>query len=220
MSEQFPWYLRLILVQPERVAEGLARVRAAGLVEEAPNLWQLSLGVLRMWHRVLFRSETIGTSPGGRVRDTWRARLLNNRALRFPFLVAEQAVAPLDFTGLVSSRERIIRHLLGAHHDGEQFAYDLEMLACHEGGLAALARAVDDHLANQTSPRARWLEDLTVFEGYHRTLKQAVDRAIARGVEVSPSVADNPDISFRAYLRWCAAQPRTPRETLTRWLAS
>src|SRR5262245_55908049 len=107
MSKRIPWYVRLILVQPERVARGLERVRAAHVVDDAPNLWQLSLGVLRMWHRVLFRSETVGTSPGGRVRDTWRARLLENRALRFPFLVAERAIAPLDFTGLASSRERI-----------------------------------------------------------------------------------------------------------------
>jgi len=186
-------------------------------MENPPNLWQLGLGVLRMWHRVLFRSETIGTCSSP-VRRTWRARLLENRSLRFPFLLAEGAIAPLDFTGLGSTRERIIRHLLGAHHDGDQFVYDLEMLACHEDGLTELSRAIDELVARD-SARSRWLRDLTVFEGYHESLKAAVDRALARGVEVPPAAAADPDISFRAYLSWCARQPPTPRATLSAWLS-
>jgi hypothetical protein len=215
-THHFPWYLRLILVSPERVADGLERVRAAGVIDTVPNLWQLSLGVLRMWQRVLFRAETLGTCKNAPVRSTWRARVLENRTLRLPFLLAERAVAPLDFTGLGSSKDRIIRHLLGAHHDGDQFIYDLEMLECHEGGLAELSRAVDALVAHDTA-RSRWLRDLTVFEGYHESLKAAVDRAIEQGVEVPAAVAGDPDISFRAYLGWCAAQPPTPRATLAAW---
>jgi hypothetical protein len=210
-----PSYAKLLLVSPGRVAEGLERVRRAGIVDEPPNLWQLTLGVLRMWHRVIFRSQTIGTSRAARVRRTWRARLLAWRPLRFPFLVAERAIAPLDFTGLASSRDRIIRHLVGAHHDGDQFVYDLEILSCHEGGMEALARAVAE-LAHDT-PRTRWLRDLTVFEGYHESLEAAVARALADGVRVPEAAADDPDLSFAAYLRWCARQPPTPKETFEAW---
>ena len=210
-----PWYVRVLLGDPERILLHLDRMRAHGVVDVAPNPWQLCLGVLRLWHRSIFRMETVGTSPGGAVRATWRARLLANRAVRLPFLLAERAVAPLDFTGLRNSPERLIRHLLGAHHDGNQFVYDLEILAGH-GRLGQLRDAVAALLANDT-PRARWLRDLTVFEGYHETLAAAVEQAIATGPAMSARDAENPDLSFRAYLTWCARQPATPSDTLAAW---
>lgn len=212
-----PWYVRLLLGDPERIVDHLDRMRARGIVEVAPNPWQLCLGVLRLWHRNLFHTETVGTSPGGTVRPTWRARLLANRAIRLPFLLAERAVAPLDFTGLRNPPERLIRHLLGAHHDGNQFVYDLEILAGH-GRLEQLRDAVAGVLAHD-SDRSRWLRDLTVFEGYHESLAAAVDRAIAAGPAMSDTDATNPDLSFRAYLAWCARQPATPAATLTAWRA-
>ena len=210
-----PWLARLLLVQPARVVEGLERIARSGRIDPVPTPWQLALGVVRMWHRVLFRSETVGTSPGGRVRSTWRARLLQFRPLRFPFLVAERAIAPLDLTGLASSRERLIKHLLGAHHDAEQFIYDLEILSFHEDGLGMLARELD-RLFAQEPRRLEWLRDLTVFEGYHESLRDTVRRALAEGVHPSPQAAADPDISFGAYLAWCARQPATPSETLAR----
>ena len=212
-----PWYVRVLLGDPERILTHLARMRAHGIVEVAPEPWQLCLGVLRLWHRALFRSETVGTSPGGTVRPTLRARVLANRALRLPCLLAERAVAPLDFTGLRSPPERLIRHLLGAHHDGNQFVFDLEILAGH-GRLEQLREAVAAVLASD-GRRARWLRDLTVFEGYHESLAAAVDRAIAGGPAMSAGEATNPDLSLRAYLAWCARQPRTPGETLAAWRA-
>ena len=212
-----PWYVRLLLGDPERILDHLERMRARGVVDVAPNPWQLCLGVLRLWHRNLFHNDTVGTSPGGTVRPTWRARLLANRAIRLPFLLAERAVAPLDFTGLRNSPERLIRHLLGAHHDGNQFVYDLEILAGH-GRLEQLREAVAGVLAHD-SDRSRWLRDLTVFEGYHESLAAAVERAIATGPAMSEADATNPDLSFRAYLAWCARQPATPAATLAAWRA-
>lgn len=209
-----PWYVRLVLLQPSRVRAGIERLRARG-VGPLPGDWQLCLGVLRMWHRLLFRAETVGTCTGGKVRATWRARLLALRPLRFPFLVAERAVAPFDFTGLASPPERVIRHLLGAHHDQNQFVYDLELLA-HHGRLDELHEAVRAVVARDDD-RARWLRDLTVFEGYHESLLAAVERALARGPEMSEAEARDPDISFGAYLAWCARQPATPADTLRAW---
>ena len=199
-----PWYVRALLPGHDRIAQSLERVRAAGIVPVTPTTSQIASGVLRMVHRLIFRSETVGTCASHPVRSTWRARALQIRAIRLPFLVAERAIAPLDLSGLGSSPERIIRHLLAAHHDGVQFAYDLELLALWPGRLRELRDAVAEVVENDT-PRARWLRDLAVFEGYHEALLVAVERAL-RGEELlSPAEANDPDLSLRAYLCWCAS---------------
>lgn len=200
--------VRLVLLRPGSIQKNLDRLRESG-VEPVPNLWQITMGVLRMWHRMIVRPESIGYTEDAPVRDTLRARLLAPRPARFGFLVYERAIAPLDLSGLMSSPERIIRHLLGAFHDGNGFLYDFELLAPHPGALGELerrARAIVDG----TDPRAEWLRDLTVYEGYHEALLAAVE---AMNAGAAPS-DDDPDISFRAYLAWCAAQPATARETL------
>jgi hypothetical protein len=204
------------LLRPERVAERLEEIARSGLVSPVPNLWQLSLGVLRMQHRLLFRSDTVGTCSAMPVRATLRARLLAWRALRLPFLLAEQAVAPLDMSGLLSGEARVMRHLLGAHHDRNQFVYDLQLLAVSPGALDRLA-AETARLLEVDDARARWLKDLCVFEGYHQSLLAAVERARAGDLRVPDGEDDDPDISFFGYLRWCAKQPATPEATLRAW---
>ena len=200
---------------------GAVRARLEVLKAEraapTPNVWQVSQGVARMWGRVLLRSETIGMSREHPVRETWRARLFRYRPLRFPFLLAERAVAPLDFSGLLSGRERIICHLLGAHHDGNQFAYDLQMLASFPGALEEVRRRTLEVLSERDPQRTAWLRDLVVYTGYHEALLAAAERALLLDFALPPHEADNPDISFDAYLRWCAVQPETPSGTLRAW---
>jgi len=217
MIASVPWYVRLILVRPRAVLANLERVRAAGVLVDVPTPWQVSLAVLRMWHRLAFRRETVGTSPGGRIRATWRARLLAPRVLRLPVLLAEGAVVPGDFTGLASPPERLIRHLLGAHHDRHQFAFDLEILAAHGrlDELVAAARAV----VTGDDPRAAFLRDLTVFDGYHEELLAAAHAAASGAPILTPAEAADPDTSFVACMRWCARAPATPAETLAAWRA-
>lgn len=203
-----------LLVFPRTIQANLDRVRASGLVapDEVPNLWQIQLGVFRMWHRVFYRPESIGTCAEHPTRRTWRARLLRFRPLRFPFLLAERAVHPLDFSGLASHPERVVRHLLGAHHDGVQFHYDLELLCLEPERLREVreeARAIVDG----DHPRGEWLRDLVVYERYHENLLAAVDAFLDGALEVPASQKDDPDILFAAYLRWCARQPVTPTET-------
>jgi len=196
----------LLLPGAARIERSLDRVRAAGVVRRTPNLVQIARGVLRMLHRVVFRSETVGTCKLHPVRATWRARWLRFRAIRLPFLLAARAVAPLDMSGLASSPERVIRHLLGAHHDGVQFAYDLEILALSPGRLEELRDAVA-HVVEHDTPRSRWLRDLAVFEGYHEALLDAVERALRGESLLTAEEARDPDLSFYGYLDWCAAQP-------------
>ena len=202
---------RLLLVDPDRVAARLDELRAAG-VAPVPTPWQVTLGVLRMWHRVVFRSDTIGTCRDHRPRSTWRARLLAWRPLRFPFLLAERAVHPLDFSGLRSDEDRVVRHLLGAHHDGVQFLYDLELLRDRPGALARV-REEARRVVEVDDARSRWLRDLVVFERYHENRLAAVDAFLAGSFPASEVERRDPDIAFSAYLAWCAAQPATPDET-------
>ncbi len=211
--------LRALLVRPRTIEANLALIRAQHIVEPVPNLWQIAQGVLRMWHRILFRPDTIGTSVDLPVRRTWRARLLAWRVFRFPCLVWERAIAPLDLSGLASTRERVIRHLLGAFHDGNGFAYDFVLLFGHDGALDELearARAIVDG----TDPRAAWLRDLVVYDGYHERLLEAVERAQHGDLGLTEAEAEDPDVSFSAYLAWCAARPATPSATLAAWRAS
>lgn len=212
-----PWALAMIA--PRTVAAALERVARSGLYPRTPNLWQLQLGILRMQHRVAFRSETIGTCATHPVRPTWRARLLHHRPLRFPFLMRERAIAPLDYSGLASPPERVLRHLLGAHHDGWQLVYDLELLAAAHPGWLERVRDAARAVVDGSDPRAEWLRDLCVFEGYHEQLLACVERALDGDLELDARSASDPDITFGAYLAWCARQPETPAETLALWLA-
>jgi len=151
------------------------------------------------------------------VRRTRRARLLSFRPFRFPFLLHERAIAPLDFSGLLSTRERIIRHLLGAHHDKNQFVYDLEMLGVFDRDALdeLLVRALD--VVENDTPRSRYLRDLVTYEGYHEHLVDAVRDAIEGRSRLSDAEREDPDVSFFAYLDWCARQPDAPEETWRAW---
>lgn len=212
---------RLLLVDPDRIAARLRDIEAhrAGAATcgttplATPNVWQVTLGVLRMWHRVLFRSETIGQCREHPVRSTWRARLLAFRPLRFPFLLKERAVAPLDFSGLASSPDRVVSHLLGAHHDGIQFLYDLQLLESVPGALDRVASSAREVLERPEAARSRWLRDLVVYERYHEHLVEAVDAFRARSFEAPAEAFDDPDLSLTGYLAWCARQPTTPDAT-------
>jgi hypothetical protein len=139
--------------------------------------------------------------------------LLSNRAIRLPVLLAQRVVFPLDMTGLANRPENVIRHLLGAHHDANQFVYDLEMLSIHQGQLEALHREVTA-LIDEGGRRLAWYRDLVVYEGYHEALKCAVERALRGDFAVAPDEVDDPDITFSAFMRWCAAQPSSLSETV------
>lgn len=205
------WHQRLLLVYPDRVQQRLDALEALG-VQPIPNLWQLELGVVRMWHRTLFRSDTIGTCTAHAVRPTLRARLMKWRALRFPFLVKEKAIAPWDMSGLAQDADRMIGHLLTAHHDATQFVYDLQILRATPGALQRLRTRLDG-LLDGSDPKGAWYRDLCVYEDYHEALSAGLDRILSGDDELDPADADDADVSFYAYLRWCAAQPATPDAT-------
>ena len=176
MRRSTPWWAYPLLLSPRRIQESLDAIAASETIDmpDVPNLWQIGLGVLRMYHRLIFRSETIGTSPNGTVRRTWRSRCLSHRLIRGPVLWSQGAIAPFDMSGLSSSPDRIIQHLLAAHHDGHQFAYDLEMLAIWPKQIDRLERHVLA-IIDGRDPRANWYKDLAIFR-YHQELLEAVQR--------------------------------------------
>jgi hypothetical protein len=215
---RIPWHAYLVVYRPRRILRRLNELVQGGVISRAPSIWQVELGVLRMWLRVLFRPQTIGTCQDHPVRPTWRARLLRFRFIRGIFLIAEQAIAPFDQSGLCSPTQRIVRHLLAAHHDRQQFAYDLQMLratpeALQEVRTQALA------VVEEKTRRALWLRDLVVYQRYHEQLIAAVDDALADRPLMVPDEVDDPDIGFDAYIRWCLAQPNTPWATWKAWRA-
>jgi hypothetical protein len=208
-----PWYSYFVLYWPKRVRRHLDLVRRAGIVDVEPNTWQLCLGALRMWHRLIHRPETVGTSTGPAPRKTRRAKLMHIRALRLPALLVEGAVAPWDFTGLFSSPARVTRHLLAAHHDNKQFVFDLQLLAAHPGKLDELEKRASAVVSGE-DPRAEWLRDLTVFEGYHESLLAATRGALDGSLELSDAESEDPDLTLTGLLRWCASAPESPLATL------
>jgi len=211
-----PLWSHLTLLAPRRVQQNLEQLHGSGVIPEVPTLWQISLGVARMVHRILTRPETIGMSATQPVRPGLRARILRFRPLRGPFLLVAGSVAPWDLSGLTSSRRRLVRHMVGTHHDGNQFVYDLQILSGYPGALEELLAEAREVIARDDA-KSRWLRDLVVYEGYHEHLLATVEAAIRDGVTLPPEEAEDPDISFVAYIDWCLRQPPTPAATWAAW---
>ena len=191
-----------LLVFPRAIDDGLRRVAASGRLARTPTLAEVGRGVLRMWGRILFRSSTVGTSRA-RVRATLRARIFALRPVRVFVLLWERAIAPLDLSGLASPPDRVVRHVLGAHLDGLQLLYDLELLSLHPGWLERLRDAAAE-VANEATPRARFLADLCVFEGYHAEVATMTASYLAGEPVGPPEALADPDLSLFAHLAWCA----------------
>lgn len=211
-----PGLHNLGLRRPDVVKQTLAALKERGDIARAPTLWQVFLGALYMRYRLVFRSETVGLGDTP-VRQTLRARLLDLRPFRAPFLLRERCIAPFEMTGLSLSPDFLERHLLAAHHMDDHGIYDLQLLSLHPGRLERLRRLATE-AAEESTPRGRWLADLCVYEGYHRTLLGLIDRA-ERWDYASHDVSIPSDSSLVGWLAWCADQPSTPAATWAAWRA-
>jgi len=141
---------------------------------------------------------------------------MSMRPVRGPLLLAIGAVRPWDLTGLLASRDQLIRHLVGTHHDRRQFAYDLEILRLYPRGLEALRDEVSAVVEGRH--RAAWLfRETCVYQSYHENLLVAVDKALLGDLGLEAGERVDPDISFAAYLQWCLRQPESVGGAIARW---
>jgi hypothetical protein len=220
--------LRALLLKPAAVQAGLGEIDARrndstflnssvqaavarGLPPALPNLWQTALGVLRMQHRLLARRGTVGLSALPRQPGAlpW---LLEHQLVRLPVLLWDRSVVPSDLSGLRSMPDTLCRHLLGTHHAGTEADYDLEILACRAPQTLPALRATCAAVVSGTHPRARFWRLTCIYQGAHEALLARIDRALA-GVLPGASETDDPDVSFLAFLRFCARQPKSLPET-------
>jgi len=218
---------RMLLLNPRRVQRHLDTIAASPAAEPhlaalggmMPNLWQVSQGVLRMVHRILFRFNSIGLSKDRPVRPGLRARILRFRPVRAPFLFAANALHPHDLSGLLSTPKDIADHLVGTHHDRHQFAYDLQILRALAPEMLPVIRDRALAVIEDRDPKSKFYRDIVTFEGYHENLVASVEAAIDGEERLTPNEETDPDVSFWAWLGWCKAQPETPSATLRAWRA-
>lgn len=208
------WFV--LLWCPGRIERRLAALEAEGVLARAPSRWQVWMGVLYMWTRVVRRPETIGLATHEPVRATTGAKRLQNRLVRGVAVFRGRVVNPLDQIGLGSSDAHVTRHLLGAYHPGDNALYDLYLLHTTPGAIDALADAVQA-VVDGTHPHAEHLRDLCVYEGYHERLLGMVRRWQAEGPPADPSM--HPDTTLPGFMGWCAAQPDGLGPVLRAWWA-
>lgn len=212
--ERVPWPYFLVIRRPRVALANLRALHARGVTPGVPTPFQMLCGVLYMVHRLLFRSDTVGLERNEPVRATRWARLLRPRPLRFPFLAWERVINPFDLTGFGSRRDFLVRHVVGAHHAGDDAIYDLTLLLAHDDALAELRARVVDVIAERT-PHDRFLKDLCVYERYHDKLLVTLD-AVEAGRHEPPDMAVASDTSLPGFVAWCLARPPTLRDALAR----
>lgn len=210
MRPRVPLVYHALLWCPGRIQERLQKLEQAGAIDRAPSLYQVWMGVLYMWARVVLRPDSIGLSDDEPVRTTPGAKRLQNRLFRGPAVFRARAVNPLDQVGLGSSTPHIIRHLIGAYHPGDNALYDLQILDVEPGAIEALRERVAA-VVDGTDPDSELLRDLCVYEGYHERLLEMVDRWIALGPDGAHIT--HPDTTLRAFMAWCASAPPSPAAT-------
>jgi hypothetical protein len=191
--------------QPGEVAlEHVAAAVVRGLPSELPAPWQVALGVLRMQHRLATRRQSVGVAVAPRQPGVL-ARLLEHQIVRAPLLLLDRSVVPGDLSGLRSSTTTLRRHLLGTYHAGLEANYDLEILAARDPLALVALRDECRSVVDGTHPDARRWRLLCVYAGAHEALLAQIERAL-RG-ELLGLTTDDPDVSFFAFLRFCARQP-------------
>jgi hypothetical protein len=172
------------VVDRDALAARLERLERLGRIERAPTRLQLvagSVDMLRFW-----------IVPGHR---DYCARRGISFALHQILRVLDDPSSMIDPTGLGSSRDTIIGHLMQVVHANPR--YDLELLESHPGGLEELEAQLIAMLAGE-HPRARAILAIVEEPDYHTRLLEYV-RAYRCDRETAPplreNVADDPRLS-------------------------
>ena len=208
-------------VRPRELASRLERLRELGLVDHPPTQAQLLFGGIDMVRFVI--------EPAARTyyRDKPVSYHLHH-LLRF----LDDPSATLDPTGLCSTRDTTIGHLLQVVHLGCcDPVYDLQVLQCFDDGLDELERQVRAML-DGTHPRHAAIASIIAEPDYHRRLLDYIV-AYRSAPSTPPPFDDGPplrtDASFLAatatfrtlagFLDYAAALPRSKRALVRRLFA-
>jgi hypothetical protein len=205
---------RVVLRDPPRIRANLVALHQAGLIDAVPTLSQVGWGVAHMVHRIVFRPDTVGVAPDDAVREGWRARLLEHRVARAPWLLWEDVIHPLELTGLATTNAALRAHVMGAFHPGDQCLYDLAILSAWPGELELLQQELQALLEGR-HPRGTWLADLCVYEGYHARVLGLVERALLGDFGAEHEV--DADTTLRGYVRFLCSQPATSGDAWAAW---
>jgi hypothetical protein len=206
----------LACVRARPVAGPVGEAAARGLPARLPTSWQVALGIARMQHRLLARRASVGLASARR-RPGLLPRVLEHHLVRAPLLLLDGSVVPGDLSGLRSSSTTIQRHLLGTYHARGEANYDLEILAARDPDAIVALREACAAIVAGTHPNARRWRALCVYEGAHEELLAQIERALRGGF--AGLDVDDPDVSFFAFLRFCARQPTDAPATVAAWRA-
>lgn len=169
------------------------------LIPRVPSSWQLAVGSLTMMPVVY------GESDGKRARN--RRTLLGQIPVRASLQMLYCPQQVLVGTGLLATRETVIRHVLSVFHEDSMLTYDLQLLQTHQGGLAELQERARTVARNDTL-MARLLAGMVGGRGYHARVVE-----LARAAERFEYPDEPPDSRFGTlvgFARYCLTLPDWP----------
>jgi hypothetical protein len=205
---------------PTTIATRLDHLRVRGLIDRVPTRTQLVFGGIDMVRFVI--------APAARVyyRDK-RITYWVHHLLR----VLDDPVASLDPSGVLSTRETIIGHLLQVVHLGccDPF-YDLQVLECLDDGLPDLERQLRALLAGN-HPRQTAIDAIMADPTYHRRLLDYVVAFRAHDAGHAPFCSHEPLVpgarfataqqtfsTLAGFVRYAAALPSSPLALARRFI--
>lgn len=155
------------------LAQRLAPLRQAGLIDKLPTRWQLLLGQVEMAPYVVM--------PDAGDAARYRGARCGHPILRTPIVLSQVGWEHLRIGhGLDASLRALVLHLAYVFHEGMP-TFDLQLVQTHEGGLDALRRFLEA-LENDHEPHHRRLIDLVIpdAQSYRRQFLEPdgwIDRA-------------------------------------------
>ncbi|MEM6990592.1 MAG: hypothetical protein AAF721_08850 [Myxococcota bacterium] len=160
----------------EQVRPRLVRLQRLGHIDVIPTRTQRMVGALDMTRFFIVPcAADYYDSKGINFRFHTVLRLLDDPA------------SLIDPTGLNSSRDTIIGHVMQVVHANPH--YDLQLLDTFEGGLDEMERQVEGVLAG-THPRTAAIQAIVEDEGYHPRLLEYI-RAYRADPHASPPIREN-----------------------------
>ena len=184
--------------RPGVIDERLARLQSLGYVDELPSRIQMAIGA-----RDMLRFFIVPAAA-----DYYESKGISfsfHQVLRF----LDDPSSLIDPTGLLSTRDNIIGHLMQVTHANP--CYDLQLLDAHEEGLEQLEAQVEAMIAG-THPRARSIGAVIEDPEYHGRLLEYV-RAFRIARDAAAPIRENVADSerFEAIARTFGTLPNAMR---------